>query len=270
MAFSHRPTWHAARGKGSTFDLRNYSTGGVASRQISELDLPSHMKLKFREIGQGTKAEISTRDLVQELQEKEKEHFVKNNSLPKAYGPLIEDNKQKPTQENEEKKKAKGKGDTVTGGKAKAKTTGEDEIEVDYEGDADEEELKKFDDKDDVVSSDSDSDSDSDDGSDDDDEEELMRELENIKKEREEERIRKEEEAIELEAKMMRQQQMSASGVIGSLGPKTSGGAKVKRRWDQDVVFRNQAANKPENKKRFINDTIRNDFHKNFLNKYIQ
>jgi protein CWC15 len=35
-------------------------------------------------------------------------------------------------------------------------------------------------------------------------------------------------------------------------------------------VFRNQARNVPEQKKRFINDTIRNDFHKKFLNKYIK
>ena len=38
-----------------TFDLGNYSTGGVASRQIAELDLANHMKLKYRDIGQGTK-----------------------------------------------------------------------------------------------------------------------------------------------------------------------------------------------------------------------
>jgi len=43
----------------------------------------------------------------------------------------------------------------------------------------------------------------------------------------------------------------------------------VKRRWDDDVIFKNQAR-EPDNKKRFINDTIRNDFHKKFLEKYIK
>jgi len=47
-------------------------------------------------------------------------------------------------------------------------------------------------------------------------------------------------------------------------------GFGVKRRWDDDVVFRNQARIEPEVKKRFINDTIRNDFHKKFLSKYIK
>jgi protein CWC15 len=46
--------------------------------------------------------------------------------------------------------------------------------------------------------------------------------------------------------------------------------SKMKRRWNDDVVFKNQARNEPEVKKRFINDTIRNDFHRRFLNKYIQ
>lgn len=48
----------------------------------------------------------------------------------------------------------------------------------------------------------------------------------------------------------------------------TSG--KMKRRWNDDVVFRNQAKGEPELKKRFINDTVRNDFHKRFLNKFIR
>ena len=44
----------------------------------------------------------------------------------------------------------------------------------------------------------------------------------------------------------------------------------VKRRWDEDVVFRNQARQEPRKQRRFINDTVRNDFHKRFLNRYIR
>ena len=44
----------------------------------------------------------------------------------------------------------------------------------------------------------------------------------------------------------------------------------VKRRWDDDVVFRNQTRGAPKPTKRFINDSIRNDFHKKFLTKYIK
>ena len=45
----------------------------------------------------------------------------------------------------------------------------------------------------------------------------------------------------------------------------------IKRRWDDDVVFKNQARGEPElKKKRFVNDTIRNDFHRRFMTKYIK
>jgi hypothetical protein len=44
----------------------------------------------------------------------------------------------------------------------------------------------------------------------------------------------------------------------------------VKRRWDDDVVFKNQARGELKTAKRFINDTIRNDFHRKFLNKYMK
>ena len=46
--------------------------------------------------------------------------------------------------------------------------------------------------------------------------------------------------------------------------------SKVKRRWNDDVVFRNQARDEPDVKKRFINDTIRNDFHRSFLKKFVK
>jgi protein CWC15 len=45
---------------------------------------------------------------------------------------------------------------------------------------------------------------------------------------------------------------------------------QVKRKWNDDVVFRQQTRSEPETKKRFVNDTIRNDFHRSFLKKYIQ
>lgn len=46
----------------------------------------------------------------------------------------------------------------------------------------------------------------------------------------------------------------------------------VKRRWDDDVVFRNQARDVDERgkKKEFVNDTLRSDFHKRFMNKYVR
>lgn len=45
---------------------------------------------------------------------------------------------------------------------------------------------------------------------------------------------------------------------------------QIKRRWNDDVVFRNQTRDEPEQKKRFINDTIRSDFHRSFIKKFMK
>ena len=57
------------------------------------------------------------------------------------------------------------------------------------------------------------------------------------------------------------------------LDPTRLGGSSsfaVKRRWDDDVVFKNQSREPKKEGKRFINDTVRNDFHKRFLSKYVK
>jgi protein CWC15 len=46
--------------------------------------------------------------------------------------------------------------------------------------------------------------------------------------------------------------------------------AQIKRKWNDDVVFKNQSRGEVEKKKRFVNDTIRNDFHRSFLKKYMK
>lgn len=46
---------------------------------------------------------------------------------------------------------------------------------------------------------------------------------------------------------------------------------KVKRRWDDDVVFKNCARSEPEKKGNvFINDSLRSDFHRKFMEKYVK
>ncbi|CAI5949577.1 unnamed protein product [Closterium sp. NIES-64] len=112
-------------------------------------------------------------------------------------------------------------------------------------------------------------DEDDDDDDEDDDEDdtmELLAELERIKKER------AEEEAAQGEG----------AGGAGGEGEREGDGTRqphhgcwgsafaVKRRWDDDVVFRNQAKDEQKPTKRFINDTIRSDFHRRFLNKYMK
>ena len=43
----------------------------------------------------------------------------------------------------------------------------------------------------------------------------------------------------------------------------------IKRSWTEDTVFKNQAP-PLKKQKRFINDTIRSDFHRKFMDKYIK
>mmetsp|Transcript_21339 Transcript_21339/g.63739 ORF Transcript_21339/g.63739 Transcript_21339/m.63739 type:complete len:222 (+) Transcript_21339:30-695(+) len=117
--------------------------------------------------------------------------------------------------------------------------------------------LDAYDDRDASDGEGSDSDSDSDD---DDDGAALRAELEKIRAERDAERRREEDEAAAAKA---------AAATNPLLDPAPSGA--VKRRWNDDVVFRHQARGAAEKKGRtFVNDTIRNDFHKRFLAKYIQ
>jgi hypothetical protein len=57
------------------------------------------------------------------------------------------------------------------------------------------------------------------------------------------------------------------------LGPKLAHANSISflfDRWDDDVIFKNQARGVDDQpKKRFINDMLRSDFHKKFLHKYI-
>lgn len=100
---------------------------------------------------------------------------------------------------------------------------------------------------------------------DEDDELELQRELEKIKAERAAAQERKEAEEKLAEEAAQREGALKGNPLLNLDG----GSERVKRRWNDDVVFRHQTRSEPELKKRFINDTIRNDFHRSFLKKYM-
>lgn len=104
----------------------------------------------------------------------------------------------------------------------------------------------------------------SDDDDDEDDTAELLAELERIKRERAEEKLRKEKLQQAEDLKTRDAEMVRGNPLLNS------GSFSVKRRWDDDVVFRNQARGEQKVPKRFINDTIRSDFHRKFLNKYMK
>lgn len=129
---------------------------------------------------------------------------------------------------------------------------------------------------------DEDEDSEEEDDSDD-DEAELLAELERIRKEREFERAKKQSEEQE---RLEREETAKAAAGnpllpnlnmfndeisdTASIGTGSVPAFAVKRRWDDDVIFRNQARGERKETPRFINDTIRNDFHRRFMKKYMR
>ncbi|KAJ1891661.1 complexed with cef1p [Coemansia sp. IMI 209127] len=248
MTTAARPTFDPAKGKAE--NEFTYMT--------SAKDLPSHTKLKTRKPGQGSET-YTTEELKRELQEAERLHFEAKRA-GNGEGGSLPDTETRSRLEN-----------------AKAKYIEMAQM-LDAESDASSNEdegshkSSDDDDDDDANSARSASDDGGNSSSDEDSEDEtamLMRELEKIKRERAEEKEREEQE--ELERRLQDEEN-------GGLSSSTLGGNpllsrkdfSVKRRWDDDVVFRNQArGDDGKTKKRFINDMLRSDFHRKFMKKYI-
>lgn len=200
------------------------------SQKYSSRDIASHTTLKPRKDGQDTQDELKRRNLRDELEDRERRHFSKNKSY-------------------DDRDHGKGSHLFLEGSKREI----EDHI-VPRSVDADDSDVE--------VKSDDESDDDDDD---EDDTEALLAELEQIKKERAEEKLRKERQQQEEELKVKEAELLRGNPLLNN---PTS--FNVKRRWDDDVVFKNQARGETKIAKRFINDTIRNDFHRKFLHKYMK
>ncbi|KAG6533732.1 protein CWC15 homolog A-like [Zingiber officinale] len=203
------------------------------SQKYSSRDLAAHTTLKTRKEGQDTQDELQKRDFREELEERERRHF---SSKDKSY-----------TEDRDRRK-----GHLLLEG---TRREAEDRI-VPRNIDADDSDVD--------VNDDEDSDSG---GDDEDDTEALLAELERIKKERAEEKLRKEQQQQEEELKVKEAELMRGNPLINLNNPASF---NVKRRWDDDVVFKNQSRGETKAPKRFINDTIRSDFHRKFLQKYMK
>ncbi|XP_031495598.1 uncharacterized protein LOC116261117 [Nymphaea colorata] len=230
MTTAARPTWAPAKGGNEQGGTRIFGP----SQKYSSRDLASHTTLKPRKEGQGTQDEIQKRNLREELEERERRHF---SSKDKGFF------------EDRDRRRGTSAGHFLEGPKRDA-----EERLVPRNVDADDSDV-------DVKSGDESDDDDDDD----DDAEALMAELEKIRKERAEEKLRKEQQKREEELKAKEAELIRGNPL---LNPTTS--FNVKRRWDDDVVFKNQTRGETKTPKRFINDTIRNDFHRKFLHKYMK
>ncbi|VDN07051.1 unnamed protein product [Thelazia callipaeda] len=104
--------------------------------------------------------------------------------------------------------------------------------------------------------------------SDEDDTAELMAELARIRKERALKKAQRDAALAEEQERIRTEHILHGNPLLNS----ESTDFKVKRRWDDDVVFKNCAKDIEERKKEqvFINDAIRSEFHRKFMEKYIK
>lgn len=251
MTTAHRPTFDPARGK--------EAARGEAYHQRL---LPAHKTLKFRQPNQGTPAEQAKRDLKAELLRNEAKYYAKKEGRE-----ITDDDDEDAIPQLQ-----------IEAGGVKRKATDARDVGREAAGEEQEDyEAKKRrvleETRDIDADSESGGSSDSDSGDDDEDEEEdetaeLMRELAKIKAERAEKAAK---EAAE-QAKRDEEQREKDIALGNPLLNEGRVQYDVKRRWDDDVVFKNQARGTEERgkEKRFVNDLLRSDFHRRFMDKYVR
>lgn len=249
-------------------------------------DMASHTKLKFRQVGQTSVGEVKKRDLRAELLEAERQA---RNKKRKAEGkpPLPEDEEPrgpvgmiegaKSATEEEEGESNKRRKLLQEALELDKDDSDESEGEEDGEGNGNGKGKDRMDeDKDEEDESSEEEESDEEDET-----AELMRELEKIKRERAEEKARQEAEQNASTA-AQREADIATSNPLLNLAaalgqtPKgidttVPGTFQVKRRWDDDLIFKNQAVNaKDKQGGQFVNDLLRTEFHKKFMSKFIK
>lgn len=221
-----------------TFDPARGGSGrgekdlSALSRQYSSRDLPGHTKLKYRDAGQGTSEELRNRDFREELEKRERD----------------------------------GKPGKATSSSATPSSIVRRAIEANSSSKRQKVEATPQNlDADDPVDSDN-----SDDDSDEDDTAALLAELNKIKRERAQDEAKKDLEKRQEEERIRMENILSGNPLL-NYASTAKAELKVKRRWDDDVVFKNCARSEPEKKgPQFINDSLRSEFHKKFMDKYIK
>ncbi|XP_062412902.1 protein CWC15 homolog [Sardina pilchardus] len=237
MTTAARPTFEPARGG------RGKGEGDLSalSKQYSSRDLPGHTKIKYRQPTQDAPEEVRARDFRRELEERERVAV-------------------------RDKTRERGPRDHTTSSSSSSSSSSKrprlDQIPA-----------ANLDADDPLTDDDENSDSDSDS---DDDTAALLAELDKIKKERAEEQERKDREQKAEEERIRMENILSGNPLLNLAGQQQPVPApasfQVKRRWDDDVVFKNCAKGVDEarKEKRFVNDTLRSEFHKKFMEKYVK
>lgn len=264
MTTAHRPTYNPARGSSYQGGNKLY----MPSLQYSSKDLPGNLTLKQRKLGQGHQKDVNKIDFKKNLLEREnraKSGKTNVGLVSSIYGDSEDFNEtnllgQSRNQDItsdllalEEPQKKRRLDNEVETSEIRSNTVNNNNNSHVFVQDIDDE----F--EEDLSSIDAEEDEEED------DEEELMKEYEKIKKIREEEKKQKERELTE---KMKQQSQEQI--LLGNPLLNDSHNYSLKKKWFEDTVFKNQAKNEPKVKKRFINDTVRSDFHRKFIAKSVQ
>ncbi|KAK6865545.1 cwf15 cwc15 cell cycle control [Apiospora arundinis] len=196
--------------------------------------LPAHTQLKYRQPGQGGAADPEVRDLRSELLAAESDEVSASNGTKRPLALTSQADGHDGAEEEEDQE-------------AKRRRVLEESRDIDA------------DDDDDDDSEEDDDDSDDDDS--DDDEAELARELEKIRREKAEKREKEEAERAAAEEEERERDIALGNPLLNKQN------FNMKRRWNDDVVFKNQARGTEDKgkKKEFVNDLLRSDFHKRFM-----
>ena len=241
MTTAHRPTYVPTKGGSVQGGNKLYAP----TLQFSSKDLPSNLTLKTRRPGQGTKNEINRIDFKKQLIEREQAGLVSSNYAEEddiilnnsAYADItsdllaLEEPKKKPRLESLDVSEIKNNEESnYVFLQDKDDSFSEDEEEEDEDEDTDEE---------------------------------LMKEYEKIKQMREEEKRQKEKLEAEKLSKQTQEQILMGNPLLNN-------SYSLKKKWFEDTVFKNQSKTEVKVKKRFINDTVRSDFHRKFIAKSIQ
>ncbi|KAL9131122.1 MAG: hypothetical protein Q9217_000884 [Psora testacea] len=203
--------------------------------------MPAHTQLKTRKAGQGGAADPHAQDLKAQLLEAEAVHFSKNPAAAKPAANTIPNKRQIEDGPGQD-------GDADDDVETKKRRVLEETRDIDAASDS------------------SESESSEEESEEEDETAELLRELEKIKRERAE---KKEQE--DREKAVAGQEQRESDIALGNPLLVPNRDTETKRRWDDDVVFRNQArGTEKKGKPEFVNDLLRSDFHKRFMSKYVR
>ncbi|CDI98597.1 Protein CWC15 A [Echinococcus multilocularis] len=261
MTTAGRPTWSTAKGGKGKWE----GDLSALSKQYSVRDLPSHTKLKYRQEGQGRPEDLQGKDFKKELEEKERQAALEKSKKGPNHVPTSHSGEKRPAISDQDRNTGSSKRpkQPVLTATAASVPTANLDADDPWEEDYTEEELKVPNNNPSSSSGDDD-----DDESDEEDEEALLAELAKIKRERAEEAVLAAAEKKAAEETIRMENILKGNPLLNN---NNSSEFKVKRRWDDDVVFKNCARGEVDHSKRgFINDTLRSEFHKKFMRKYIQ